>query len=125
MAEAAAPSTTDLGHDQLCQVLNDAEIKGIQGFGEIHHDRKDELLAETGRSGLGMFVLISGEVAIMRRDGLGHVFPVSRMGTGEFVAEIAELSGQPALVDVRAVTDVETLIVPPDNLRKLMIAEAV
>jgi thioredoxin reductase (NADPH) len=125
MAEAAAPSTTDLRHDQLYPVLTDAEIKRIRRFGEIHHYRKDELLAETGRSGPGMFVLISGEVAITRRDGLGHVFPVSRMGAGEFVAEIAELSGKPALVDVRAVTDVETLIVPPDNLRKLMIAEVV
>jgi len=125
MAEAVAPSMAELRHDQLYPVLTDAEMKRLCRFGEIQHYRKDELLAETGQSGPGMFVLISGDVAVMRRDGLGHVFPVSQMGAGQFVAEIAQLSGQPTLVDVRAASDVEALVVPPDNLRKLMIAEAV
>ena len=124
MAEATAPSSADSRHDQIYPVLIDAEVKRLRRFGDIHHYRKDELLAETGRPSPGMFVLVSGEVAVSRRDGLGHTFLLSRMGTGEFVAEIAELSGQPALVDVRALSDVETLIVPPDNLRRLMIDEA-
>ena len=34
------------------------------------------------------------------------------------------LSGQPAMVDVRAIGDVETLLIPPDGLRALMVAEA-
>jgi thioredoxin reductase (NADPH) len=125
MAGTAVPSLADSRHDQIYPVLTDVQMKRLCRFGELHHYRKDELLAETSKATPGMFVLISGEVALTRRDGLGHIFPVSRMGTGEFVAEIAELSGQRAMVDVRAVTDVEALLVPPDDLRRLMVAEAV
>jgi len=42
---------------------------------------------------------------------------------GEFVAEVGQLSGQPAFVDVRAIDDVEALLIPPENLRALMIEE--
>src|SRR3981081_655305 len=34
-----------------------------------------------------------------------------------------QLSGQPAFVDVHAIDDVEALLIPPENLRALMIEE--
>jgi len=40
------------------------------------------------------------------------------------MAEIAQLSGRPSLVDGHAETDVEALLIPPDQLRALIIAEA-
>ena len=42
-------------------------------------------------------------------------------GPGEFVAEVG--SGQPAVDDVHAVDDVEALLIPPENLRALIIEE--
>ncbi len=45
-------------------------------------------------------------------------------GPGQFLAEVAQLSGRPALVDGHAQDDVEVLLVPPDQLRALIIAEA-
>jgi len=42
---------------------------------------------------------------------------------GEFVAEVGQLSGQPAFVDVQAIDDVEALLISPENLRALMIEE--
>jgi len=70
-----------------------------------------------------MFVLIKGWVRVMRRDPLGHSAPIVEQGPGEFVAEVGQLSGQPALVDVHAIDQVEVLLIPPENLRALMIAE--
>src|SRR5881275_255937 len=43
---------------------------------------------------------------------------------GNFMGELAQLSGRPYLVDERALTDVEAVIIPPDRLRALLIAEA-
>src|SRR5881275_2996796 len=43
---------------------------------------------------------------------------------GNFMGELAQLSGRPYLVDERALTDVEALAIPPDRLRALLIAEA-
>ena len=71
-----------------------------------------------------MFVLLSGHVAITQRDGLGHVTPVIDQGPGQFLAEIGQLSGRVALVDGHAEGDVETLLIPPERLRALLVAEA-
>src|SRR5882757_10062425 len=65
-----------------------------------------------------------GEVAITQRDGLGHVTPVIDQGPGQFLAEIGQLSGRMALVDGHAEGDVETLLIPPERLRALLVAEA-
>jgi thioredoxin reductase (NADPH) len=52
--------------------------------------------------------------------------PVSRSshGPGAFMGELAQLSGRPALVDAYAQGPVEALIIPPERLRALLIAEA-
>ena len=47
-----------------------------------------------------------------------------RSGAGQFLAEIGQLSGRVALVDGHAEGDVETLLIPPDKLRALLMAEA-
>ena len=66
----------------------------------------------------------SRNVAITQRDGLGHVTPVVEQGPGQFLAEIAALSNRPVLVDGRAEGVVETLLIPPDGVRALLVAEA-
>ena len=71
-----------------------------------------------------MFIVLSGHVIITQRDGLGHVTPVIDQGPGQFLAEIGQLSGRVALVDGVAEGDVETLLIPPPQLRALLVAEA-
>jgi thioredoxin reductase (NADPH) len=71
-----------------------------------------------------MFVVLKGTVVISQRDGLGHVVPIASQGPGHFLAEVSQLSGRHALVDGYAEEDVETLLVPPEQLRALIIAEA-
>jgi thioredoxin reductase (NADPH) len=104
--------------------LTTQEIARMRGFGDIRTYRDGEKLFETGKPGPGMFVILSGHVAITQRDGLGHVTPVINQGPGQFLAEIGQLSGRVALVDGRAEGDVETLLIPPERLRALLVAEA-
>ena len=96
----------------------------MRRFGELRSYKDGEALFETGKVGPGMFVVLSGHVAITQRDGLGHVTPVIDQGPGQFLAEIGQLSGRVALVDGHAEGDVETLLIPPDQLRALLVAEA-
>jgi CRP-like cAMP-binding protein len=63
-------------------------------------------------------------VAVSARDGLGHVVPIVEEGPGEFLAEVGQLAGRPALVDSRAKTEVEALLISPERLRGVIIAEA-
>ncbi len=111
-------------HEQTFPALTPQEIARMRRFGEIRIYKHGETLFETGKPGPGMFVLLSGHVAITQRDGLGHVTPVIDQGPGQFLAEIGQLSGRPALVDGHAEGDVETLLIPPERLRALLVAEA-
>jgi thioredoxin reductase (NADPH) len=111
-------------HDQTFPTLTPQEIARIRPFGDIRTYRDGERLFETGKPGPGMFVILSGHVAITQHDGLGHVTPVIDEGPGQFLAETGQLSGRVSLVDGHAEGDVETLLVPPERLRALLVAEA-
>jgi thioredoxin reductase (NADPH) len=111
-------------HEQTFPALTPQEIARMRRFGDVRTYKNGERLFETGKPGPGMFVILSGHVAITQRDGLGHVTPVIDQGPGQFLAEIGQLSGRPALVDGHAEGDVETLLIPPERLRALLVAEA-
>jgi thioredoxin reductase (NADPH) len=111
-------------HEQTFPALTAPEIARMRRFGEVRHYKHGEKLFETGKPGPGMFVILSGHVAITQRDDLGHVTPVIDQGPGQFLAEIGQLSGRVALVDGIAEGDVETLLIPPERLRALLVAEA-
>ena len=118
-AESAFPR-----YEQTFPSLTPQEIARMRRFGEVRAYKNGETLFETGKVGPGMFVILSGHVAITQRDGLGHVTPVIEQGPGQFLAEISQLSSRVALVDGHAEGDVETLLIAPDRLRALLVAEA-
>jgi thioredoxin reductase (NADPH) len=110
--------------EQTFPTLTPPEIARMRRFGDIRSYKHGERLFETGKPGPGMFVVLSGHVAITQRDGFGHVTPVIDQGPGQFLAEVGQLSGRVALVDGHAEGDVETLLIPPERLRALLVAEA-
>jgi thioredoxin reductase (NADPH) len=120
----AGPARAFPRREQTFPTLTSQEIARMRRFGEVRHYKNGEGLFETGKPGPGMFVVLSGHVAITQRDGLGHVTPVIDQGPGQFLAEIGQLSGRVALVDGHAEGDVETLLIPPERLRALLVAEA-
>jgi thioredoxin reductase (NADPH) len=111
-------------HDQTFPTLTLPEIERIRRFGELRSYAHGEALFETGKPGPGMFVVLSGHVTITQRDGLGRVTPIIDQGPGQFLAEIGQLSDRVALVDGHAEGDVETLLIAPERLRALLVAEA-
>src|SRR5262249_30215341 len=64
------------------------------------------------------------EVDVTRYDPSGGAMPIVTHEPGAFLGELAQLAGRPALVDAVARGPVEALIIPPDQLRALLIAEA-
>src|SRR3954447_2048718 len=121
---ATPPPAQHPRHEQTFPSLTPAEIGRMRRFGDVRHYSDGETLFVTGKPGPGMFVVLSGHVAITQRDGLGHVTPVIDQGPGQFLAEIGQLSGRIALVDGVAEGDVETLLIAPERLRALLVAEA-
>jgi len=109
---------------QMFPVLEAPDIQRMRRFGSVRRYAAGDCMFRAGEPGLGMFVLLEGTVGITQRDGLGHIVPIGQQGPGQFMAEIAQLSGHPSLVDGHAETAVEALLIPPDQLRALIIAEA-
>ncbi len=116
-------ATIDTRREQMFPKLEPREIDRLRRFGQVRRYRPGEALFVTGEVAPGMFVLIKGSVRVIRRDALGHSAPIVEQGPGEFVAEVGQLSRQPAFVDVYAIDDVEALLIPSKNLRALMIEE--
>ena len=111
--------------DQAFPVVSEAEIARIRRFGEVRQYKRGERLFVAGEPIPGMFVLLSGSMTLSQRDGLGHVLPVVRYTRpGQFTGEVALLSGGHAMVDANADEDVEALLIQPDQVRTLIVAEA-
>ena len=111
-------------YEQTFPTLTPHEIERVRRFGELRRFRRGDALFQAGKPGPGMFVVLTGNVVISHRDGLGHVSHIIDQGPGQFMAEIGQLSGRLSLVDGHAESAVETLLIPPENLRALLVAEA-
>jgi thioredoxin reductase (NADPH) len=110
--------------DQALPVLSEVDLSRIARFGERRQYRRGERLFAAGERALGMFVVLKGVLSVSQRDGLGHMVLIVRHGPGQFTGEVAQLSSGLALVDAVADEDAETLVIPPDRLRALIVAEA-
>jgi thioredoxin reductase (NADPH) len=124
VAKALTHAALGVRYDQTFPALTAAEIDRMRRFGTLRRYADGEKLFETGKPSPGMFVVLCGHVAITQHDGMGHVTPVADQGAGQFVAEVGQLSNRATLVDATAEGDVETLLIPPQGVRSLLVAEA-
>lgn len=117
-------SIIDTRREQIFPILTTAEIARLRRFGDLRSYAKSEPLLKAGHAIPGMFVILSGEVAVTLRDALGHTAPLINYAPGFFMGELGSLSGSPALVDAVAQTQVEALVIASARIRDLMVGEA-
>jgi thioredoxin reductase (NADPH) len=125
MTEAApTPSIFVTRRDQVFPILERVEIDRVRRFGTVCSYRAGDALAKAGVVGPGLMIILEGEVDVTRRDLSGRTLLLVTESAGTFLGELAQLAGRPVLTDAHARGDVEALIVPPDRLRQMLIAEA-
>jgi len=105
-------------------VLEPLEIERVRRFGKVRSYGAGEALAKVGEKGHGLAVILAGTVEITQHDESGRRELIVTHRAGAFMGELAQLAGRPALVDAYAQTAVDALIIPPEQLRALLIAEA-
>ena len=68
-----------------------------------------DLIVEEGRTGNGLYVVMSGEVEVVKGLGTSDQRVLARRGTGEVFGEMALLGEWPRTASVRALDQVECL----------------
>ncbi|MBW0006489.1 MAG: FAD-dependent oxidoreductase [Sphingomonas sp.] len=109
--------------DQMFLRFNDSEIERLARFGELRRYKAGDMLAKVGEAGPGLMLVLSGQVEVTRPDS-GQPLHIVTHERGNFMGELAQLSGRPYLVNEQALTDVEAVAIGPDRLRALLVAEA-
>ena len=82
-------------------------------LGESCHEKtfkEGETLMEQGQRGLGLIVIVSGSVRVVKKIASGEELEVGTSGPGEFIGEIAVLDDSPRSASVIATEDTECLV---------------
>ena len=115
----------DQRRDQIFPRLDPLDIERARRFGTVRSFGTGEQIMSAGQVAPGLVVILAGTIAVTAHDPFGTQHePIVRHGPGNFLGELAQLAGRPALADAVAEEPVEALIIPPERLRALMIAEA-
>jgi thioredoxin reductase (NADPH) len=121
---AAPQSIIDTRRHQMFPILELTDIERMRRFGNVRSYRAGETLVEVGNVGPGLTIILTGRVEITQHDESGRRRHIVTHEPGSFMGELAQLAGRPALVDAHAQEDVDALIIPSEQLRALLIAEA-
>ena len=124
MAEISDLATYATRSDQMFLQFTDDEIGRLTRFGEPRSYAAGEAVVRVGEVGPGIAVVLSGEIEASQREETGRVRHIVTHKRGNFMGELAQLSGRPYLVDEIALTDAQIVAISPDKLRALLIAEA-
>jgi thioredoxin reductase (NADPH) len=87
--------------EEIFPKLTTAQIRRIAAYGRVRAMQPDEVLVEQGDSAVPFFVVVSGEVEIVRPSGTAETL-ITVHGPGEFTGEVNMLSGRRTLVRMRA-----------------------
>jgi thioredoxin reductase (NADPH) len=87
--------------EKIFPKLTPAQIDRIAAHGHIRSVQPGEVLIEQGDTSVPFFVVITGEVEIVRPSGAAETL-VTVHGSGEFTGEVNMLSGRRSLVRARA-----------------------
>ena len=118
------PSIIEARRDQILPLLDATDIERASRFGEIRCYAKGEALAAIGEVGVGLAIVLEGQVDVYRYDAHGEPQHFYTFGPGSFIGELAQLAGRPSFGDATASEPVKALVFSPDRMRALLIAEA-
>ena len=89
--------------------LDDQQLDAVSSLTFQKTFGPGELIVEEGRTGNGLYAIISGNVEAVKALGTDQERTVNRLGSGEVFGEMALLGEWPRTATVRAIDEVECL----------------
>src|ERR671914_189118 len=87
--------------EHIFPTLTPAQIRRIAAHGHMRTMQSGEVLIEQGDRNIPFFVVVSGEVEIVRPSDTGETL-ITIHRPGQFTGEVNNLSGRPAVVRMRS-----------------------
>ena len=117
-----APLTSSRAED-IFPALTQAQMRRLISHGTPRSVRAGEVLVELGDGEIPIFVVLSGELEILRPSFAQETL-LRVIGPGRFTGEVNTLSGRPAFARVRARQDSEVIQIARENLVTLVQTDA-
>jgi thioredoxin reductase (NADPH) len=105
--------------EQLFPKLTPRQVAHFSAQGRTRRTADGEVLIATGSRAAACFVVLSGELEIVRQTDLSAEV-IALHGAGSFTGEISTLSGRPALLTTRVRTGGEVIEVDRERLLALV-----
>ena len=109
--------------EQIFPTLTPAQISRIAPHGHVRPMQRGEVIVEQGDRNVPFFVVVSGEVEIVRPSGDVEML-ITAQGPGQFIGEVNNLSGRPAVVRVRASRQGELIELDRQHMLSLLQTDA-
>ena len=109
--------------EQIFPILTAAQILRIAEHGSTRVMQRGEVLVEQGDSTVPFFVVIFGELQIVRPSGASETL-VAVHGPGQFTGEVNMLSGRPALFQMRVTEPGEVIVLDRQHMQALVKTDA-
>lgn len=108
---------------QTFPVLTEAQMKRIAAHGHPRRVERGEILIEQGAKNVPFFVIVSGEIEIVRPTDTTET-PITSHGPGHFTGEVAMISGRRALVRARVTQPGEVIEIGREQMLALVQTDA-
>jgi len=109
--------------EKIFPKLTPAQISRIASYGHTRSVQPGEVLIEQGDTSMPFFVVITGEIEIVRPFG-AHETLITIHGNSEFTGDVNMLSGRRSLVRARASRQSELIELDHKDLRRLVQTDA-
>jgi thioredoxin reductase (NADPH) len=124
VAESTVPIPLMSSHpEQIFPALTQAQMRRLISHGAPRSVRAGEVLVELGDGEIPVFVVVSGELEVVRPSFTQETL-LRVLGPGAFTGEINTLSGRRAFARVRARRDSEVIQIARENLLALVQTDA-
>ena len=102
-------SAEALRHVWLFSELTDDQLESISSFTFEKAFEPGELIVEEGQTGNGLYVIVSGNVEVLKGDLAANPQVLAKRGAGDVFGEMALLGEWPRTASVRALDEVQCL----------------
>jgi len=117
---SSLPQTPDLlANVPLLRELTAREIERLADRTRQARFPAGASIVEIGEPGRSLYLVLSGEVQVVYPSPSAD-FELARLGPGDFFGEMALLNDKPRSATVRALTEVEALVLDKDDFRRVV-----